>query len=375
MLSASDIVIVGGGLAGLTSAIHLSRSGLRVTLIEKHQFPKHKVCGEYISNEVLPYLQWLGADPAVLHPAALTRVEVSAVNGQVLSSPLPLGGFGVSRYTLDYFLMTKAATAGVTCLTDTVTDIFYEDEQFSVHTGNHGVLTSRIVLGAYGKRAALDQRLAREFARNRSPWLAVKGHYEGAFPEGLVALHNFHGGYCGVSRIEDNKLNICYLVNYETFRRYKNIETYQEEVLYQNVHLKRIFENSRLLFEAPLTISQVSFEEKTKVTDHILMMGDAAGLIHPLCGNGMAMAVHSGKIAAEGVLRFFNADGYTRAQLENDYIKAWNRQFRTRMQAGRLLAGLFLKDRLSALLVQGLAAVPGVLPMIIRQTHGKPINV
>ncbi|WP_349314335.1 NAD(P)/FAD-dependent oxidoreductase [Chitinophaga sp. MM2321] len=370
-----DIIIAGGGLAGLTSAIHLSRAGLHVLVIEKHPFPRHKVCGEYISNEVLPYLQWLGADPAVLAPAQISRVLVSSAGGKTIEAPLPLGGFGISRYALDYFLQQQAVNNGCTIITATVTDIFYEDESFLVHTAGSGVFKARVVLGAYGKRAALDQRLSRDYVGEKSPWLAVKAHYAGDFPDGLVALHNFPGGYCGVSKIEDNKLNICYLVNYETFKRYKDPAIHRQEVLCSNVHLKKIFDNSRLLFEQPLTISQVSFAEKSKVENHILMIGDTAGLIHPLCGNGMAMAVHSAKIASEGVLRFFHGNGYTRQQLEADYIREWNRLFKGRMQTGRRLTELFLKDRLSMLLIRGLASVPALLPFIIKQTHGRPINV
>ncbi|WP_317045319.1 FAD-dependent oxidoreductase [Formosa algae] len=57
-----DVIIVGGGLAGLSSAIHLSKGNLNVLVIEKNSYPKHKVCGEYISNEVLPYLNFLDID-------------------------------------------------------------------------------------------------------------------------------------------------------------------------------------------------------------------------------------------------------------------------------------------------------------------------
>ncbi|WP_220101243.1 NAD(P)/FAD-dependent oxidoreductase [Chitinophaga oryzae] len=132
------IIIIGGGLAGLTSAIHLARAGLPVSLVEKNTYPRHKVCGEYISNEVLPYLQWLGADPAVLAPADISRLLLSAANGKTISATLPLGGFGVSRYTLDHFLLNKALAAGVRLITDTVTDVEYHgDNSYIVRVKTH----------------------------------------------------------------------------------------------------------------------------------------------------------------------------------------------------------------------------------------------
>ncbi|MFQ3174733.1 MAG: flavin-dependent dehydrogenase, partial [Flavobacterium sp.] len=65
----ASVIIIGGGLAGLTAAIHLSKIGVSVILIEKNEFPKHKVCGEYISNEVLPYFNWLDLKISELQPA------------------------------------------------------------------------------------------------------------------------------------------------------------------------------------------------------------------------------------------------------------------------------------------------------------------
>jgi len=76
-------------------------------------------------------------------------------------------------------------------------------------------------------------------------------------------------------------------------------------VLYQNKYLKAIFEHSHRLFESPLSISQLAFGVKEAVLDHVLMIGDTAGLIHPLCGNGMGMAIHSAKICAELLADFF----------------------------------------------------------------------
>lgn len=369
-----DVIIVGGGLAGLTAALHLLRAGLRVIVIEKYPFPRHKVCGEYISNEVLPYLQWLGADPAVLQPARINRVMVSAVSGKSVEAQLPLGGFGISRYTLDHFLMQQMVAAGGVLLEDTVNDICFENDRFTVSTACGEQLKARFVIGAYGKRSALDQLLARDFTQ-KSPWLAVKSHYEGEFPDGLVALHNFMGGYCGVSKVENNIINICYLVSYDTFRRFKNIRAHQEEVLYRNPHLKQVLERSRPLFERPLSISQVSFAQKQKVDNHILMTGDTAGLIHPLCGNGMAMAIHSAKIAAEQLLSFASGQLSSRQEMERNYARTWKKEFNKRIQAGKLLSAVFRKQELAAGIMSGLVLFPSLLPTIVRQTHGKPFKM
>ena len=369
-----DVIIIGGGLAGLTSAIHLSMQGLQVTLIEKSGYPRHKVCGEYISNEITPYLLWLGIDVSLLKPVAISKFEFTTQNGNMAKANLPLGGFGISRYSLDNLLYQKAKANGCSVIEETVIDVSFSKETFTVKTLNK-ILLSRIVLGAFGKRSNVDQVLSRAFIlKKKSPWLAVKGHYSGNFPNDVVGLHNFSGGYCGVSKVENDVINICYLADYATFKKYKNIEDYQKNVLYQNRHLKFIFENSTLLFEKPITISQISFDSKQPVENHIIMIGDTAGLIHPLCGNGMAMAIHSAKIASELVLDF-QSGHISRKILEKKYIKKWNQYFGRRVLIGRILAKILTQKKITNVLLRFVTSFPKMLPLIIRQTHGKPIQI
>ncbi|MGO4818341.1 NAD(P)/FAD-dependent oxidoreductase [Flavobacterium sp. W22_SRS_FP1] len=367
------VIIIGGGLAGLTSAIHLSKLGLQVTVIEKNSYPKHKVCGEYISNEVLPYFSWLDLKISELQPTAINKLEFSTVNGKVINSELPLGGFGVSRYALDLFLYEEAIANGCLMIQDTVENIVFKENRFTITTSNKTVLESEIVIGAFGKRSNVDQKLNRDFIQKKSSWLAVKAHYSGKFPNDLVGLHNFKGGYCGVSKVENNKINICYLADYDTFKQYKNIEEYQDKVVSQNPKMKAIFDNSKLLFDKPITISQISFSKKEAVENHILMIGDTAGLIHPLCGNGMAMAIHSAKIVSELIVGYFNGEIKSRDVLEKRYFKEWEMNFSKRLKTGRLLSKLLQKQSLSYVLLRILVRFPFLLPIVIRKTHGKPI--
>ncbi|UWY27355.1 NAD(P)/FAD-dependent oxidoreductase [Flavobacterium sp. TR2] len=369
-----DVLIIGGGLAGLAGALHLSKKGLKVVLIEKNTYPKHKVCGEYISNEILPYLFWLGIDVSKLHPTAISNFEFTAQNGKTAKTKLPLGGFGVSRYKLDHFLFQKAVENGCTIITETVTDISFENDIFTVTTSKE-ILSAKIVLGAFGKRSNIDQVLSRDFIAKKSPWLAVKGHYAGNFDQNLVALYNFQGGYCGVSKVENDVINICYLADFETFKKYKNIEEYQKSVLYKNKKLKAVFENSTSLFEKPITISQISFDKKEPVENHILMIGDTAGLIHPMCGNGMAMAIHSAKIASELVLDFYYGKIASRSEFEKKYIQEWKKHFSKRLFFGRLLAKALTHKNFTHIMTTVTASIPSLLSIIIKQTHGSPITI
>jgi menaquinone-9 beta-reductase len=372
-MKTTEVTIIGGGLAGLTAGIHLSKFGIQVTIIEKNSYPKHKVCGEYISNEVLPYLKSLNLDIQNLHPTNITKLHFSTKNGKSIFATLPLGGFGISRFVLDEFLCQKAILNGCKMIQENVESIIYSNNQFEIKTNNNITFLSNIVIGAFGKRSNLDQNLNRNFIQKKSPWLAVKAHYSGKFNDSLVGLHNFEGGYCGVSKVENNTINICYLSDYKTFKQHKNIEDYQKKIVSQNPFLKEILENSTLLFEKPLTISQISFEEKKAVENHILMIGDTAGLIHPLCGNGMAMAIHSAKIVSELIEKFIKNEINSRKELEKEYQKQWDFNFKKRLKTGKLLSNLLQKPKLSEVLMRILVIFPFLLSVIIKKTHGKTI--
>jgi flavin-dependent dehydrogenase len=370
----TEILIIGGGLAGLTAALHLNKLGLNVILIEKDTYPHHKVCGEYISNEVLPYFKWLGINIEGLNPELINDLLFTSLSGKSIQTKLPLGGFGLSRYTIDHYLYSELIRRKVKIIHDRVVQVNFANDRFSVETTSHTFIAP-YVIGAYGKRSAIDVKLNRNFINKQSPYLAVKAHYKADFPNNVVSLHNFEGGYCGVSKVENDRLNICYLADYESFKKHKNIVAYQENILYKNSHLKAIFENAESLFEAPLTISQISFEAKEPVYNHILMIGDTAGLIHPLCGNGMAMAIHSAKIVSELLYQKIQGKITSRAALEDDYNTQWNREFKNRLKMGRILSFLLRNKKLERFAMNTLSKMPFLLDKIITQTHGKTINI
>ena len=373
-ITSFDVIIIGGGLAGLTNAIHLSKSNQQVLLIEKNSYPKHKVCGEYISNEVLPYLNSLGINPIKDGAKQISKVQVSTTKGNLIKGELPLGGFGMSRYFLDSLLLRKARFNGVQVLKDSVDSIVFKKDIFTVQTKDSGSFQSKITIGAFGKRSVLDLKMNRKFIKKKSPYLAVKIHVKGDFPEDLIALHNFKGGYCGVSKVENNSINLCYITEYNSFKKYKNISDFHQQVVFKNKHLKKIFEESKSVFKKPLTISQISFETKKPVENHIIMCGDTAGMIHPLCGNGMGMAITSARLASIRILQFLNGEIKTREGLEKQYFKDWNKEFKTRLKTGHFIARLFRSQAISHIAYSILKIIPFLLPKMIQFTHGKYIK-
>src|SRR4051812_22419265 len=114
-----DVAIAGGGLAGLAAGILLSKAGLSVVLFEREKYPFHKVCGEYISMESWDFLEELGVPLSQMDLPQIDTLLLTAPNGKSFTTKLPLGGFGISRFTLDQLLCDAAKAAGVDVMKET----------------------------------------------------------------------------------------------------------------------------------------------------------------------------------------------------------------------------------------------------------------
>lgn len=369
------ILILGGGLAGLTAAIHLSKLGHLVTVVEKNTYPKHKVCGEYISNEVVDYFKWLGLQHVLAESQHIHQFRLEMDASHFSEVDLPLGGFGISRYLLDDDLYKKAKSQNCQFIHESVVAVSFKDALFKITLSSGLEIETPVAIGSFGKRSAIDITLQRQFIQKKSHWMAVKSHYKGEFSNELVGLYPFYGGYCGVSKIENNLINVCYIVQTDVFKKYKNIPDFTENVLFKNTGLKEILINSKSVFDTPLTISQISFDNKKAVENHVLMIGDSAGLIHPLCGNGMAMAIHSAKIASQLVDKALNEETFSREKLELEYELRWNEAFKDRLKMGRHLSSLLLNPTLTKFSMKIVTRFPRLFKFIIKKTHGHLIPI
>lgn len=370
-----EVAIVGGGLAGLLSAIHLQQAGRQVCLFEKLPYPRHKVCGEYISNEVLPYFDFLKLEIDALNPVEIRRFALSSPAGKVVETELPLGGISLRRFTLDHYLYETALKLGVKIHQKKVIQtIHFENDRFTLTDKHNNSYQAAIVIGGYGKRSVLDRTLDRAFFKKKIDYVGVKMYYDAPeFPDDLVALHNFPGGYCGLSKVENGWVNAAYLTTAESVKRAGSIDRLEASLLASNPLLGDFMRLHQPMLPERLVISNISFLPKTLITDHILMAGDAAGMIPPLAGNGMAMAIHSAKLVSESVLNFLS-EQLNRSQMEAQYQAAWNSAFRRRLFWGRQLQQ-YMGRQAMELAVSAMKTLPGVLPVVVRQTHGSPIEI
>jgi flavin-dependent dehydrogenase len=286
-----------------------------------------------------------------------------------------LGGYGISRYKLDFLLANIAKRIGVHLIEETKVDNVLFDEGFYIRFHSKEI-KARICCAAYGKRSNLDIKWKRNFLeaadKRLDNYIGVKYHIKTNWQKNIIGLHNFENGYCGISKIEEDKFCLCYMTNAENLKMCNNdIRKLEEKVLYKNPHLKTIFLNSEKCYSAPVTISQINFNKKTQVENHVLMLGDSAGMITPLCGNGMSIALHTSKIAASLINDFLKGE-ITRVQIEHLYEKQWKHHFEKRLRTGRMLQRFFGSDHLSNLFIATFKLLPFLSKPVIKMTHGKP---
>lgn len=363
-----DVVVIGGGLAGLSFAILMAQQQRSVLLLEKKSFPYHKVCGEYISNESYPFLIRLGIPLESMKLPAIKKVRLTDHRGNQVEEELTLGGFGISRYLLDQTLANRAKEVGVHILENTpCTHYTKENHGFDVYTSK-GVYTSEILVASFGRYSMGNFSKASKQGVN---WVGVKYHIQYEHVSDEIALHTFSNGYCGISKIENGQSCLCYIVKASLLKKYKNsLSALEENELALNPFLKDIFNKAVFLYDKPCTISNITFEPKKPFLDGVFYLGDSAGTIAPLTGNGMSNAMRSAYLL-HGILESYFRNEISIKDVERNYAKQWYKAFSIRIFKGRWMQQLFCNPALTSLFIRIMRFAPWVKKSIIRQTHGK----
>ncbi len=364
-----DCAIIGGGLAGLCLAIQLSKLNHSVVLFEKNEYPFHKVCGEYVSNESWDFLESLGLPLSTMNLPKINQLGISSTKGFMLEAPLNMGGFGISRFTLDYELSLLAKQIGVTIFENCkVNDVKEINDTYSINTSK-GFYVSKIVCGSYGKHSpVLIDKPIKQITAN---YIGVKYHIKGNFNDSKIELHNFKDGYCGISKIDNNTYCLCYLTTSKNLQNSNNdIKQLEKNVLMKNPFLKTYFTESEFLFDKPLTVSQVTFNKKNTYSNGVFLLGDAAGAIAPLCGNGMSMGMRASKLLTH-ILDIYLKKKITKAEAIVLYKTQWDKHFSSRIKAGYYLQQVLGKNAVTHLSLKFLNVAPRLFQKLISLTHGQ----
>lgn len=336
-----DAIVIGGGLAGCSAALQLARDNHEVLLLEKSSYPRHKLCGEFLSPEAQSSLRRLGVLNRVQGQgaASIRSARLTGPNGTETTHPLPGTALGLSRYRLDALLFHHACENGVDGHAGTrVTEVDGSNERgFSVKAGGQ-MFEGRLVLGAYGRRSVLDRTLSRPFLDESSPYVAFKSHYTGppsALPSHHIELHATTEGYCGVGPIEEGRACICWIGTTEALNQAGGRPaTMLRDILQKNPSLDDRLRPLTRVHEDFEAVSQVPLMSKDLFANDVCMIGDAAGMIAPLCGDGMAMALASADLVAPLASEVLG-DRRSFSSFRSAYTRTWKNSFARRMRIGR----------------------------------------
>lgn len=390
MSTMCDAIIVGAGPAGSTAAIRLAQAGWSVALVEKHAFPRRKVCGECIAATNLPLLDALGVGHAFDDLAGPELRHVGLfVNAHELIAPLPPDrassypwGRALGREHLDHLLVQRAAAVGATIWQPwTVKSMTHQDGQHvcelsSAQSDARETLTAPILIAAHGswERDPAGESVAP--APRDADLFGFKGTFVGAdIAPGLLPVLAFAGGYGGMVLGDHERTTLAFCIRRDALResraRHRGLKAAQaaaEHVQAQCAGARRVLATATL--EGPwLSIGPIRPGIRSPWHGGgVFAIGNAAGEAHPILGEGISMAIQSAWLLSERLLsreqdlrgeRSKHADALR--EVGKDYAARWQRSFAPRIRLSSAFGQLAMRPGLSRPLLPLIRRWPGLL--------------
>jgi menaquinone-9 beta-reductase len=340
-----DAVIVGAGPAGSATAIALAQRGYAVVLVDKQEFPREKLCGDFVNPSNWPIFRELGVEERVLAQphAAVTGFRLTSCSGAEAESALStenrrMVGLGIRRAQLDQLLLERAGEAGATIRTGCrIERLLRNGQEWRFATSTDETWRAKLLVGADGRNSWIAQRLgmnSKAVMHGRSIGFQARLTCPGA-AYNKVEIHLFPGGYAGVIGLGDGTINLCLSIDKQKLPTERLGEFLLTKWLPQNPHLKKLLHRSTSAGEFR-SAYPVYFRRRRCVTNGALLVGDAARVSEPVTGEGLYFAMRSGLLAAETSDEAL-AGGDLSAKYLRSYGQKRKRLFRSRYALNSLI--------------------------------------
>jgi flavin-dependent dehydrogenase len=355
-----DLAIIGAGPAGSSAAITAARLGSRVLLLEARDFPRHKVCGEFVSAEALDVLAGLLSDlpstrPLFDNAIAIDRTRLF-LGTRVVEAPIVPPGLSITRYDLDASLWQVTQAAGVETRENCEVLAVNGDGAYRLQTAS-GEFTAAALIVAAGRWS--------QFTSDRTvpagpKWIGLKAHFRERNPERSSDLYFFQNGYCGVQPVAKDVVNACAMVR-------ADVATSLRQVF--GLHLSLAKRAS--VWEAltpPVCTGPLIYRPPVSSRGNAMFVGDAAAFIDPFVGDGISIALRSGQVAGQCAAGFLRGET-TLTESVGAYEREYSRQFAPLLSAAARVRSLMSLPEFTKPAVFELLRVPGVMPFVIRKTR------
>jgi geranylgeranyl reductase family protein len=377
-----DVAVIGAGPAGSSTAITLARLGYAVILLDRARFPRHKLCGDFLSPINWPLLEQLDVAGAVRESrhVKISRFALCSAAGQMAAAPLPLPdalhcGLGLQRSVLDELLIKRAKRAGVAVEEGyNVTALSREKFGWAIkcRAGSAGEIRyARLVVGADGRNSKMARQLKLDAAQPRlggSIGFQVRLKLTGALTDS-VEVYQFAGGYAGLLRLDHETINLAFTLERSCLRPAASFDALRKHCLDRNPALRELLLRAEPCSELR-SIWPIHFAARKRYGNGFLLVGDAAQVTEPVTGEGIYFALKSGQLAAQSIAAGLQRQQWLDHELAR-YGSACRRAFRKRT---RLNAALRIVMRHPLLLHSALSLHQPLLRGVLRQVCGSASN-
>lgn len=383
-----DVAIVGAGPAGSSLAIRLASAGLKVLLVEQKQFPRAKLCGEFISPECLSHFAELNVlDQMTTTGSAVARTVFYAQNGRSVTVPnewFQPGSYalGLSRAKMDNILLEKARTVCSDVLENTCAGglLFDDDKVTGLKLRDEDRRTfqikSRLTIDATGRTRALVRHVTASGGNakpGRADFVAFKTHLQGALVnDGDCEIYAYRGGYGGCVQVEGGIHNLCFIVPSQTAKRHgSDVAEIMQNVILKNKRAAGSLSHAKVIGEW-LAVPVESYGRKSLApAEGLLTVGDAGAFIDPFTGSGILLALESSQIAGSVIVDHLATRDSNFADIRQDYRSRYDAAFTSRHKVSSMIRRAAFVPLLAEAVIRCLAASDRLTRTIALATRPK----